>query len=285
MMKKRQILTGFLLIIVSALQAQKPVELPVWENGAPNSNGLTEEIMNDPERPANVVEAKLYVYPAKHSNGMAVICCPGGGYAHLSMANEGYDMADWFNAQGITLAVLKYRMPNGHKEVPYGDVCQAMNVMRQHAAEWHVDPAKIGVMGSSAGGHLAASFANLAPSDLRPAFQILLYPVITMEGYTHGGSRERLLGKSPSAKDIQMFSMEKQVDTLTPPAFIALSADDRTVPPANSLNYAAALGEKGIPYALHVYPMGGHGWGFRDSFPYKRQWTGELEKWLREINK
>lgn len=250
-------------MLFSTIQAQKPVALSLQGEAS---------------------EATLYVYPAQEPNGMAVICCPGGGYSHLAMEHEGTDMAGWFNAQGITLAVLKYSMPGGRKEVPLADACQAMRVIRQHADEWHVHPTKVGVMGASAGGHLAASLANLAPDELRPAFQILLYPVITMEDdYVHKGSRQNLLGKTPDTEDIKHYSLEQQVDSLTPPAFIALSGNDQTVPPANSLNYVTALYTAGISYTLHVYPTGGHGWGFRDSFPYKRQWTGELEKWLREI--
>lgn len=272
--------------MLSPLQAQRPIILPVWEHGAPESNGLP---LNNPksteERPVNVAEAQLHVYPASKPNGMAVICCPGGGYAHLAFAHEGTDMADWFNAQGITLAVLKYRMPNGHKNIPLSDACQAMRLMKQHAREWHIDTTRIGVMGASAGGHLAASLANLAPASERPAFQILLYPVITMTDATHKGSRENLLGKQSSEEDRKAFSLEQQVNAQTPPAFIALSSDDRTVPPANSLNYAASLNQAKIPVSLHMYPVGGHGWGFRDAFIYKRQWTEELEKWLREIDK
>ena len=284
---KKQFLIGLFLCFLSTLQAQRPIILPVWEHGAPESNGLPS---NDPkstaERPVNVAEARLHVYPASKPNGMAVICCPGGGYSHLAFTHEGTDMADWFNAQGITLAVLKYRMPNGHKNIPLSDACQAMKLMKQHAREWHVDMTKIGVMGASAGGHLAASLANLAPVTERPAFQILLYPVITMSGATHKGSREKLLGKQPSAEDLKAFSMEQQVDNQTPPAFIALSGDDRAVPPrSNGLEYAMSLDKAGIPVCLHMYPVGGHGWGFRDTFTYKHQWTEELKKWLREINK
>lgn len=260
---KRHILVGILLTLFSTMHAQKPIVMPLWENES---------------------EATLYIYAARQPNGMAIICCPGGGYSHLAMEHEGTDMANWFNTQGITLAVLKYRMPNGHKHIPLTDACQAMQIIHQHTEDWHIDSKKIGIMGASAGGHLAASLANLATQELRPAFQILLYPVITMtDADTHKGSQKSLLGESPSAEDIKHYSLEQQVNPLTPPAFIALSSDDKAVPPTNSLNYAIELGKAGIPYTLHVYPTGGHGWGFRDSFTYKRQWTDELEKWLREI--
>lgn len=194
-------------------------------------------------------------------------------------------MAAWFNAQGITYVVLKYRMPNGHDEVPLSDAEQAIRLVRQHASEWGVNPNRVGIMGASAGGHLAASLATLYSSEeTRPDFQILLYPVISMNPeITHTGSRENLIGKSPTPELTDRYTLENQVNARTPQAFITLSADDRSVPPANGLRYFKALLENGVSgCSLHVYPTGGHGWGFRDSFAYKRQWTEELEKWLRE---
>ena len=281
----KTLLTSILLLAATALWAQKPVEMPLWPQGAPNSNGLTgtEEDL-DGGRVANVVNPTITVYPAKNPNGIAIIACPGGGYARLAMNHEGHDMAGWMGAQGITYVVLKYRMPNGHREVPLSDAEQAIRLVRQHAKEWGVDPECVGIMGSSAGGHLAASLSTLYSSDeTRPDFQVLFYPVITMEpGVTHGGSRENLIGKSPSKDVEEKYSLEKQVNARTPKAFIMLSADDRAVPPANSLRYYEALLSNGVTgCALHVYSTGGHGWGFRDDFVYKRQWTGELEKWLR----
>lgn len=273
-----------LLFLTTMLYAQKPVVLTLWPDGAPNSNGLTgtEEDLNG-GRVANVVNPTVTVYPAAKPNGVAIVMCPGGGYARLAMNHEGHDMADWFNAQGITYAVLKYRMPNGHDEVPLSDAEQAIRLVRQHAAEWGTDPHRVGIMGASAGGHLAASLATLYSSEeTRPDFQILFYPVITMGIATHGGSRINLIGENPTPELEQRYTLEKQVTERTPQAFIMLSADDNAVPPINSLNYFTALCEHGIPASMHIYPTGGHGWGFRDSFPYKRQWTGELEKWLRE---
>ena len=222
---------------------------------------------------------------AKKGNGMAIVACPGGGYSHLAMAHEGKSMADWFNSQGITYAVLRYRMPNGHNEVPLSDSQQALRIMRQHAQEWNVK--KLGIMGSSAGGHLASTTAtHFTDAETRPDFQILFYPVITMDpAYTHMGSHDNLLGKNPSKELEQKYSNELQVTPQIPPAFILHSSDDTVVPVANSVNYYTALVKNKVPASLHTYPVGGHGWGYRDSFPYKRQWTGELEKWLREINK
>ena len=267
------------------LSAQKPVELPLWPNGAPNINELTNSGQNhNNEWVSDVTTPTLTVYPASHPNGMAIIMCPGGGYGGLAMKHEGHDMAPWFNTQGITYAVLKYRMPNGHHEVPLSDAEQAIRMVREHAAEWGVNPQRVGIMGASAGGHLAASLATLYSSDkTRPDFQILFYPVISMQkGVTHGGSRKNLIGENPSQELEQKYSLERQVSPRTPQAFIMLSSDDDAVPPINGIGYFLALRDHKVPASLHAYPTGGHGWGFRDNFTYKRQWTEELEKWLRE---
>lgn len=270
------------LFISSMLAAQKPVEIKLWPDGAPISNGMTKQ---EEKGILYVAEPTLTVYPAKDGNGLAIIMCPGGGYSHLATSHEGHDMAAWFNAQGITYAVLTYRMPNGHNEVPLSDAQQAMRIMRQHATEWNIR--KLGIMGASAGGHLASTVAtHFTDNETRPDFQILFYPVITMDlSYTHKGSHDNLLGKNASKELEDKYSNEKQVTAQTPQAFIMHSSDDHAVPIANSINYYLALVKNNVSATLHTYPIGGHGWGFRDSFLYKRQWTGELEKWLREINK
>lgn len=281
----KTIFFSILLSVATMLSAQNTFELPLWPAGAPNSNGLTgtEEDLEG-GRVANVIKPSITVYKADKPNGMAIIMCPGGGYARLAMNHEGHDMAPWLNAQGITYIVLKYRMPNGHYEVPLSDAEQAICLVRQHAKEWNIRPDRIGIMGASAGGHLAASLATLYNSnETRPDFQILFYPVISMvPGVTHGGSRQNLLGNKPSQELEDKYTLEKQVNERTPQAFIMLSADDGAVPPANGIHYFEALLQHQVPATLHVYPTGGHGWGFRDAFTYKRQWTGELEKWLRE---
>lgn len=281
----KTIIFSVLLSVATMLSAQNTMELPLWPAGAPNSNGLSgAEEMLDGGRVSHVSTPSVTVYKAEKPNGMAIIMCPGGGYALLAMNHEGHDMAPWLNAQGITYIVLKYRMPNGHYEVPLSDAEQAIRLVRRHAKEWNIRADRIGIMGASAGGHLAASLATLYSSEeTRPDFQILLYPVISMQtGVTHGGSRQNLLGKEPSQELTEKFTLEKQVNERTPQAFLVLSADDRSVPPANGIHYFEALLQHQVPATLHVYPTGGHGWGFRDAFPYKRQWTGELEKWLRE---
>jgi len=273
------------LFMATLVSAQKPEEILLWPNGAPNTN----EMKGDKEdlnsgRMAYVPHPSITVYHPQHPNGMTIIMCPGGGYARLALGHEGHDMAPWFNTQGITYVVLKYRMPNGHYEVPLSDAEQAIRLVRQHADEWHINPNHVGIMGASAGGHLAASLSTLYSSaETRPDFQILLYPVITMvPGATHAGSRENLLGKNPTEELENKYSLERQVSEQTPQAFIALSADDKGVPPMNGIGYFLALRQQEVPATLHVYPVGGHGWGFHDNFTYKRQWTGELEKWLRD---
>lgn len=158
----RNILFLSLLFVTTILSAQKPVELLLWPDGAPNTNGLTgteEDLQGG--RVANVVNPSITVYRPAKPNGMAIIMCPGGGYARLAMNHERHDMAAWFMAQGITYAVLKYRMPNEHYEVPLSDAEQAIRLMRKHAKEWNINPNRIGIMGASAGGHLAASLATL----------------------------------------------------------------------------------------------------------------------------
>ncbi len=261
------------------------VTLPLWPNGAPHENGLSVENENWSGDFLNqTASAELYVYPASKPNGTAILMCPGGGYWGLAMGHEGNAMADWFNSLGITYAVLKYRMPNGHDEIPLSDAEEAMRLLRSHASEWGINPNSIGIMGASAGGHLASTLAtHYSSPSTRPDFQILFYPVITMEaGVTHAGSREFLLGKTPSEELVKRYSNELQVSSETPQAFIMVSADDNVVPVANSLRYVNSLSQNNVPFSLHVYPTGGHGWGYGDRFIYKPQWTAELDKWLRE---
>lgn len=273
---------GLFVLSQTWLHAQQPLELKLWPEGMPNDNGMTCQEENGI---LYVAEPTLTVYPATEGNGMAIVACPGGGYGKLAMDHEGKDMAAWFNNQGITYAVLKYRMPNGHKEVPLSDARQAMRILRHRAGEWQLK--RIGIMGFSAGGHLASTVAtHFEDEESHPDFQILFYPVISMDPeYTHRGTHDNLLGKQPAKEEEDDFSNELHVDGNTPPAFILHSSDDRSVPVAHSLNYYMALLRHQVPATLHIYPIGGHGWGYRDSFTYKREWTGELEKWLREINK
>ena len=230
------------------------------------------------------LSAILYGYMPKTPNGKAVIICPGGGYQSLSMDYEGTDFAKWFNQFGVTAFVLKYRMPAGRSNVPLADAERAITIVREHAIEWRIDPEAIGIMGSSAGGHLASTLATQYTSALtRPDFQILLYPVITMDAaYTHAGSRSSLLGSSPSAELVRQFSSEKNVTASVPKAFIAVSAADKLVPVYNSLQYAQALINAQVPVSLHVWPDGYHGFGHQTRFEDYVIFHQELKNWMEE---
>ena len=237
-------------------------------------------------KPFDIEQPSLRVFlPAPElATGRAVVACPGGGYSGLAVNHEGYDWAPYFNKQGIALIVLKYRMPKGDRTLPISDAEAAMKMVRDSADVWNLNPNDIGIMGSSAGGHLASTIATHVPEALRPNFQILFYPVITMDkSFTHMGSHDNLLGKDASADLEKEFSNEKQVTKETPRAFIVYSDDDKVVPPANGVNYYLALNKKGVPSVLHIYPTGGHGWGIREDFLYKSEMQNELTSWLRSF--
>lgn len=281
----KRLLTLCLLLLAAgyAVAQPKAIEVDLWPNGAPKENGLT-----GPEQPlengrvANISRATLYIYPAPTPNAPAIIACPGGGYRRLAMNHEGHDMATWFNKQGITYAVLKYRMPNGDITIPISDALKAIRTLRERAAEWNIDPQKVGIMGASAGGNLAAQAATQFTSEEdRPDFQILFYASLTMSKF----AAKALLNGDESEEAINRYWPTKQVKENTPPAFLLCSADDRTVPCENSIDYFKALRAKTIEATLHIYPTGGHGWGYEEWMPYKREWTAELEQWLEQWTK
>ncbi|MDR0937911.1 MAG: GDSL-type esterase/lipase family protein [Mediterranea sp.] len=223
--------------------------------------------------------------PAKNvATGRAIVVLPGGGYQHLAVDHEGYDWAAYFNRLGIATIVLKYRMPAGDRSLPIADAEAAMKLARDSAVVWGINPNDVGIMGSSAGGHLASTIATHAEAAVRPDFQILFYPVITMDKrYTHRGSHDNLLGRDATEELEKAYSNEKQVTWDTPRAFIALSDDDVTVPPANGVNYYLALNAQHVPASLFVYPSGGHGWGFRENFRYHDEMLADLTAWLRSF--
>lgn len=231
--------------------------------------------------------ANMQVFLPEQPSGRAVVGCPGGGYSHLSMQNEGTDWVDYFNSQGIAYCVLTYRMPKGDRTIPMSDAQNAIRTVRDSAQAWHVSPYDVGIMGFSAGGHLASTTATHAPQEARPDFQILFYPVISMdERATHKGSVVGFLGDSRGdEKLVKEFSNDKQVRKhQTPPAIILMAGDDRAVPPmTNGLPYYTALRKAGIPAALHIYPSGGHGFGFRTSFAYHDLMVSELTTWLNSL--
>lgn len=278
---KKIICAGLFAVSSLFAQAQSPILVKLWEGEGTvtSEKPIIKGWINGDE----YSEATLTIYPASKPNGQAIIACPGGGYAGIATTHEGHDMATWFNTQGITYAVLHYRMPYGKHEIPLSDAHQAIRYMRKHASQWSIN--QLGIMGSSAGGHLASTAATHFTEDTRPDFQILFYPVVTMSDYTHQGSKDNLLGKNPTDELVHFYSNEMQVNAQTPPAFIMHSSDDTVVPVANSINYYMNMVKQGVMATMHLYPIGGHGWGYNENFPYKSQWKNELEKWLREINK
>ena len=274
-----------------ALEAPDPIVLELWPGGVPGApETIPEEVWTGgagDAHVANVYVPSITVHLPKpeEANGCAVVICPGGGYALLAIDKEGHDIARWFAARGVAGVVLKYRMPRseGHvfgHEAPIGDCRRAFELTRAHAKEWNIDPQRVGVMGFSAGGHLAAS-ASVQLTEAPPAFSVLVYPVVTMKGkFSHSGSGKRLLGESPSDELIKRFSSEQHVTSKTPRAFLVHAADD-WVPVANSRIYAAALEEAKVPYELHVFSKGGHGFGMRKPNESVGKWPLLLEAWMQ----
>lgn len=287
------LLTALLLAAGSATAQHTPdygqaATLKIWDNAtAPHSNGITSpETEPRKNRPANTSEAVLYIFPADETlaTGQAVVICPGGGYGGLAIDHEGYEMGRWFAANGVTAAVLKYRLPNHHPEVPLEDAVQALRIMSGlEAGATGYTAEKVGIVGFSAGGHLAAMTSTMGTT--RPAFSILFYPVITAAAKTgHQGSFDNLLGDKRKVETDAYYSLHNRVTEATPPTLLLLSDDDRAVPPLNSTLYYNALKEHGIEASMHIYPTGGHGWGFHDDFAYKAQWQQAVLDWLRKIN-
>lgn len=279
------ILAAFVLCCASAM-AQYPTPdlmFNLWPDGAPSSNGLTGDEIDYGTHSSNITQATLAVFLPEKSNGMAILMCPGGGYVDVWDKTEGYANAPWYTAQGIVYAVLKYRTPNGHKEVPLDDVHEAMRILRSHAAEYGFKT--LGIEGCSAGGHLAAMAAtHYDTPEQRPDFQILHYPVITLDpSFTHRGSSFYLLGPNPDKATVDACSNEKCVTPDTPMAFIMANTDDKVVPARNSIEYYNALTANGVSAALHIYPVGGHGWTDHMEFVYRDQWMSDLKQWLSQI--
>lgn len=290
------------------------VNVGLPEAGGPlESNGLSgDETLSETGNLGNINDdARIDLYFPKKPNGQMVIVCPGGGYKYVSSFNEGVYVAEWMLARGITVCVVKYRMPNSHWCVPLNDVQNAFRYCRAHAEEWKVK--QIGVMGFSAGGHLAASASNLFTDPVtRPDFSVLVYPVITIERpLTHNGTRTNLIGKDDmwNSRDKlvdeyeqslmewrslrEVFSLQNMVSSQTPPTYIVLCQDDKTVPAENSMMYYNHLISKKVPAEMHIFPTGGHGWGFsaekyvgkgNDKFSYARPYFEQtLERWLISV--
>lgn len=231
-------------------------------------------------------KANMVGYLPEKPTGKAVVGCPGGGYTGLSMQNEGHDWAEYFNRQGIAYFVLTYRMPKGDRQLPISDAEKAMTTVRDSANVWDINPLDVGIMGFSAGGHLASTISTHSEFAARPNFSILFYPVISMnEKESHKGSCFNFLGMEgqKDAKLVKQYSNQHAVRRhLTPPAIILTANDDRTVPPVtNGVAYYSAMRRQGNDCALYVYPTGGHGFGYRSSFTYHQQMLNDLTTWLQ----
>lgn len=286
-MKRIYTILFVLLIISCNITAQQTVDL--WEGSPPTDNGITTpEIIETGDgwyRIANISKPSITIYsPVIDKNtGMAVLICPGGGYGSVAVKHEGEEFAKWLNSIGITGVILKYRMPNKHKEVPLDDVWQAMRYIRKNAKELHINVNKVGIAGFSAGGHLAATastFFSVDSVNTRPDFSILFYAVTIMDSTTHKGSMLNLLGDNPLQEDLKRFSPAKQINENTPPAILFISSDDTAVSPKNSIDYYWELKKNNICSALYIFPSGDHGWGMNDDFAYHNQMLSLLEAWL-----
>lgn len=261
---------------------EKPQRIALWNGHAPTGDGRFEE-----------ADAWITVHRPARGNKTAIVICPGGGYRMQVTGAEGHGIAAWLNHHGITGVVLEYRLPDGRPFVPLYDAQRALRTVRAHAREWDLDPSHIGIMGFSAGGHLASTAAThfddgdpkaADPVDrigCRPDFAILVYPVITMSAQAHQGSRTNLLGKDPAPKLVDLFSNEMQVTERTPPTFLAHAVDDKPVPPENSKSFFKALQAHKVPSQYLELPSGGHGLnGYKG--PMWDVWQTASLEWLAQ---
>lgn len=272
------------LVGLSALTAgepeRQPAKIELWAGQAPVGDGTFV-----------TAKACITVHLPATPNGTAVVICPGGGYGGLVVNQEGHGIAKWLNQHGIVGVVLEYRLPHGHSAVPLLDAQRAIRLARAHAKDWNCDPARVGIMGFSAGGHLAATAAThfdggdaqaadpVNKLSCRPDFAVLVYPVVTMGPLGHAGSRNNLMGPNPSAATVELFSNEKQVTDRTPPMFLAHAQDDRVVPPANSQMLFDALQAHKVEAKYLQLPTGGHGLnGYRG--PMWDAWQTQSLQWL-----
>jgi acetyl esterase/lipase len=292
-------------VLTINLNAQTNV-IKVWPAGVPGSiknetyfektteaGGITSryEKVTDPT-------ITLFFPPAEKATGTAVLICPGGGYGVLAFDHEGFAIARWLNDNGIAGIILKYRLPSDlimkdKSEGPLQDAQEAIRIIRRHAAEWKISPGKIGVMGFSAGGHLASTLSTHFDEKIyevgdttsaRPDFSLLIYPVISFDAsFTHMGSRINLIGNNPSDETVKHFSNEIQITGKTPPAFLVHSADDKAVPVRNSIVYFEGLVKNNIQTELHVFQKGGHGYGLAINSGTQSSWPGLCIKWMKAL--
>jgi acetyl esterase/lipase len=279
-----KLLPAVLMLSAMSLQAAEPIRLSIWPGEAPIGAGKSEQ-----------AEVPITVHLAEPSqaNGAAVVICPGGGYGGLVVGGEGHGIARWLNEHGIAGVVLQYRLPRGNYHRPMLDAQRALRVVRSRATGWKLDPHRLGIMGFSAGGHLASTVGThfddgvakssdpVERQSCRPDFMVLVYPVITMGAKTHGGSRQNLLGSAPSAELQDFLSNEKQVTDRTPPAFLTHAKTDAVVPVEHSRMFYQALQAHHVPAELLEFPEGNHGYnGYKG-----REWDAWQKRcleWLAE---
>ena len=282
-------------VVVAALLAmttpaqnrpQEPNQVLLWPDGAPGAAGK-----EDADQPSLLIRLP----GTAKATGAGVVVCPGGGYGHLAMDHEGAQIAEWLNSLGVAAFVLKYRLgPRYHHPAPLQDAQRALRYVRLHATEFHLLGDRIGIWGFSAGGHLASTAGthfdagNAAAADpidrmsSRPNFMILAYPVISMSAeFTHRGSRDNLLGKTPDPNLVEKLSNEKQVTPQTPPTFIFQTDEDTTVPAENGVAFYLALRKAGVQAEIHIYQRGKHGVGLAGADPILATWSGRLADWLK----
>lgn len=297
-----------LALILLSMQSIKSVSaqqvIPLYDGVVPNSkpSDIYREVQTDQNNRIGFKKVTTPTltafFPKGNNTGTAVVICPGGGYGGLAFTHEGLEVGQLLAGWGINAFVLKYRLPSDsimlNKTIgPLQDAQRAIQLVRSRAAEWKIDTAKVGIMGFSAGGHLASSagthFTNVLVNNpdqisVRPAFMILAYPVITLsDKYTHMGSRTNLLGKTPSSDSISYFSNELQVTGQTPPAFLMHAGDDKGVPVENSIAFYKALNAFGSLSEMHIYPKGGHGFGLHNATTTD-EWSERLKNWLKVLN-
>lgn len=274
-------------LIHTVVAAAEPKTELLWPDGAPGAVGV---------EPKDQPKLIIYLPKADKANGASIVICPGGGYGHLAMGHEGHDIAKWMNSLGVTAFICDYRHRGkgyGHP-APLQDAQRALRIVRARAESFRVDPERIGIIGFSAGGHLASTAAThfdngdenasdpIERASCRPAFAILCYPVVALdEPYTHIGSLRNLLGSDADPKLVRSLSNEKQVNSKTPPTFLWHTSDDRVVPPENSVHFYLALVKAKVPAELHIYEHGRHGLGLAGDDPAVSSWPRRCEDWLR----
>lgn len=284
----------FVLSFLPLARAAEPVTIDLWPEGVPGLRAdAGPEIIKD-GRVYNVHRPSLTFFAAPTPNGTAVIMCPGGGYVRLAIENEGMGAVRWLNAIGVNVFILKYRLQEYGHPAPLQDVLRAVRIVRSRAPEFGIDPKRIGVAGSSAGGHLAACAGTLYDEPVgktghqldsisaRPDFLILQYAVITMKApVTHAGSLKSLLGPTPSQEAINLLSVDEHVTANTPPTFIMGTQEDKSVPVENALLFYKALRTANVPVEMHLYIKGPHGFGFSTNLGQTSDWPKRAEEWMR----